>query len=56
MKQITINVDDDQYRMIQSAAKRRNKTIRALILRIFYDLDYQDHKEHRKNKRGDVQH
>lgn len=56
MKQITINVDDEQYRMIQSVAKRRNKTIRALILRIFYDLDYQDHKERRKSKKGDVQH
>lgn len=56
MKQININVDEEQYRMIQNVAKRRNKTIRALVLRIFYDLDYQDHKDQRKIKRGDVQH
>ena len=56
MKQITINVDEEQYRMILSVAKRRNKPIRSLILRIFYDLDYQDQKDRRKNKRGDVQH
>lgn len=54
MKQITITVDDEQYKMIQSVCKRRKKNIRSLILRIFYDLDYQDQKSRQKSKRGDA--
>ena len=54
MKQITISVDDDQYKMIHGVCKRRNKNIRSLILRIFYDLEYQDHQKRKNSKKGDV--
>ena len=54
MKQITITVDDDQYKMIQGVCNRRKKNIRSLILRIFYDLDYQDHEKRKHRKKGDV--
>lgn len=48
MKTITINVSDEQYETIMQVCRKRKKSFRALVLRIFFELDYADG---RKEKR-----
>lgn len=45
MKQLTINVTDDQYDMIMRASRKRKKSIKSLVLRFFFELDYVDGKK-----------
>ena len=48
MKQLIINVSDDQYDMIMRASRKRKKSVKSLVLRFFFELSYVD--ERRKNK------
>ena len=48
MKQLIINVSDEQYDMIMRASRKRKKSIKSLVLRFFFELGYED--ERRKNK------
>lgn len=50
MKEITLKFTDKEYAMIQAVAGRRRSSIRSLLLRVCYDLDYQDEKKGRKKR------
>lgn len=44
MKSITLTYSDDEYTMIQRVASRRKSSIRSLLLRMCYDLDFKQQK------------
>lgn len=49
-KEIVLRFSDKEYAMIQAVANRRRSSIRSLLLRVCYDLDYQDEKKGRKKR------
>ena len=50
MIEITLKFGDKEYAMIKRVANRRRSSIRSLLLRVCYDLDYQDEKKGRKKR------
>ena len=49
-KEITLKYSDKEYAMIQRVAGRRKSSIRSLLLRICYELEYEDEKKRRKRR------
>ena len=47
MKKIIFDVSDEQFDMIMNACRKRKKCIRSLVLRFFFELDYEDEKKRR---------
>lgn len=45
MKTIKIDVTEEQYSMIMRACRKRKCSIRSLVLRLFFELDYDDGKK-----------
>ena len=50
MKEITLKYSGKEYAMIQRVANRRRSSIRSLLLRVCYELDYEDEKKGRKKR------
>lgn len=44
MKKITLTYSDEEFAMIQRVANRRKSSIRSLLLRMCYDLDFKQQK------------
>lgn len=44
MKKITLTYSDEEFAVIQRAANRRKSSIRSLLLRMCYDLDFKQKK------------
>lgn len=42
MKTIRLNVSDNQYDMIMRVCQKRKKSFRAIVLRIFFEMDCGD--------------
>lgn len=45
MKTITIDISDEEFKMIQKVCRKRKKSIRSLVLRFFFELDHMDSKK-----------
>ena len=52
MKEIKLTYSDDEFAMIQRVANRRKGSVRSLLLRMCYDLDFKQQK--REYERGSV--
>ena len=50
MREIKLKYSDEEYKMIQRVANRRKCSIRSLLLRMCYDLDFKQTK--REIERG----
>lgn len=44
MKRLELILSDDEYDMLQRVANKRKCSIRALVLRMFYEVDYRQQK------------
>lgn len=53
MKKITLAYSDEEFAIIQRVANRRKSSIRSLLLRMCYDLDFKQKK--REYERGTPQ-
>ena len=53
MKKITLTYSDEEFAMIQRVANGRKSSIRSLLLRMCYDLDFKQQKK--KYERGTPQ-
>ena len=45
MKTITIDISDEEFKMIHRVCRKRKKSIRSLVMRFFFELDYADGKK-----------
>ena len=45
MKTIKIDISDKEFEMIQRVCRKRKKSIRSIVLRFFFELDYEDGKK-----------
>lgn len=45
MREIKLTYSDEEYKMIQRVANRRKSSIRSLLLRMCYDLDFKQTKK-----------
>lgn len=52
MKEIKLTYSDDEFAMIQRVANRRKSSVRSLLLRMCYDLDFKQQK--REYEKGPV--
>lgn len=48
MKTIHINVSEEQYDMIVRACKKRKKSVREIVCRLFFEMDYEDRRNEKK--------
>lgn len=44
MKEIRFRVSDEQYDRIMRVSGKRKKSVRAMVLRMFFELDHTDQK------------
>lgn len=45
MKTITIDISDEEFKMIQKVCHKRKKSIRSLVLRFFFELSHEDERK-----------
>ena len=50
LKEIVLRFNEKEFAMIQAVANRRRSSIRSLLLRLCYELDYADEKNGRKKR------
>ena len=50
LKEIVLRFNEKEFAMIQAVANRRRSSIRSLLLRLCYEMDYEDEKKGRKRR------